>query len=72
MRLRGVADRGQKNQLPVTADCAKCANTIVGADGRTRTGTPEGTAPSRQRVYQFHHIGMLPILGSRGLETGIN
>ena len=28
-----------------------------GADGRTRTGTACATAPSRQRVYQFHHIG---------------
>ncbi len=28
-----------------------------GADGRTRTGTAFATAPSRQRVYQFHHIG---------------
>src|SRR6266850_2922038 len=24
---------------------------------RIRTGTPCGTAPSRQRVYQFHHQG---------------
>src|SRR2546426_6828522 len=30
---------------------------------RIRTGTPCGTAPSRQRVYQFHHQG-----GSRKLE----
>ena len=30
---------------------------VFGADGRSRTGTPLGTAPSRQRVYQFHHIG---------------
>jgi hypothetical protein len=30
---------------------------IDGADGRTRTGTAFATAPSRQRVYQFHHIG---------------
>ena len=29
----------------------------IGADGRTRTGTALATAPSRQRVYQFHHIG---------------
>ena len=28
-----------------------------GADGETRTRTSEETAPSRQRVYQFHHIG---------------
>ncbi|SVA46793.1 uncharacterized protein METZ01_LOCUS99647 [marine metagenome] len=31
--------------------------TIKTADGRTRTGTAFATAPSRQRVYQFHHIG---------------
>src|SRR5690606_4294137 len=30
-----------------------------GADGRTRTGTACATAPSRQRVYQFHHVGKL-------------
>jgi hypothetical protein len=30
---------------------------INGADGRSRTGTAFATAPSRQRVYQFHHIG---------------
>ena len=28
---------------------------VNGAEGGTRTPTPEGTAPSRQRVYQFHH-----------------
>ena len=28
----------------------------AGAEGGTRTPTPEGTAPSRQRVYQFHHF----------------
>jgi hypothetical protein len=27
----------------------------TGAVGETRTLTPFGTAPSRQRVYQFHH-----------------
>ena len=30
-----------------------------GAVEETRTLTPFGTAPSRQRVYQFHHDGML-------------
>ena len=30
---------------------------LCGADGRTRTGTAFATAPSRQRVYQFHHVG---------------
>ena len=28
----------------------------IGAEAGTRTPTPEGTAPSRQRVYQFHHF----------------
>src|SRR6476646_6814282 len=30
---------------------------IPGADGETRTPTAFATAPSRQRVYQFHHVG---------------
>ena len=35
-----------------------------GADSETRTHTPCGTAPSRQRVYQFHHIrGKMPQTG---------
>src|ERR1044071_4372461 len=29
-----------------------------GAEEGTRTPTPEGTAPSRPRVYQFHHLGI--------------
>ena len=29
-----------------------------GADGETRTRTTFVTAPSRQRVYQFHHVGV--------------
>ena len=31
---------------------------LNGADGRSRTGTAFATAPSRRRVYQFHHIGI--------------
>src|SRR4029077_9331298 len=31
---------------------------IHGADGETRTPTAFATAPSRQRVYQFHHVGV--------------
>ena len=31
--------------------------TTYGAEGRTRTGTARATAPSRRRVYQFHHFG---------------
>ncbi len=33
------------------------SRSVDGADGRTRTGTACATAPSRRRVYQFHHIG---------------
>src|SRR5690606_12883985 len=39
-----------------------------GADGRTRTDTACATAPSRQRVYQFHHIrisSLVAFLGGR-------
>ena len=32
---------------------------IIGADGETRTRTAFATAPSRRRVYQFHHVGGL-------------
>ncbi len=42
-------------------DASPCDGSIpfefgYGADGRTRTVTALATAPSRQRVYQFHHI----------------
>ena len=33
------------------------AYTLIGADGETRTLTAFATAPSRRRVYQFHHVG---------------
>ena len=44
-----------------------------GTEGRTRTGTAFATAPSRRRVYQFHHFGMTYILSlvSGGLTAGI-
>ena len=45
------------------------------ADGRTRTGTAKATAPSRQRVYQFHHIGCTNVSKyylSSGESEGIN
>ena len=29
-----------------------------GADGESRTPTAFATAPSRRRVYQFHHVGI--------------
>ncbi len=41
-----------------------CAPVFFGADGRTRTGTAYATAPSRRRVYQFHHIGNESISGT--------
>src|SRR6476620_11629279 len=31
---------------------------LSGADGETRTLTAFATAPSRRRVYQFHHVGV--------------
>ncbi len=34
---------------------------MSGAEAGTRTPTPEGTAPSRQRVYQFHHFRTIHI-----------
>jgi hypothetical protein len=36
---------------------AKGSALNLGADGETRTLTTFATAPSRQRVYQFHHVG---------------
>src|SRR3989442_15838471 len=32
---------------------------MPGADGETRTPTAYATAPSRQLVYQFHHVGSI-------------
>ncbi len=37
---------------------------IIGADGETRTRTAFATAPSRQRVYQFHHVGLVKLPNS--------
>src|SRR2546423_2745181 len=39
------------------ACCVQPAEAIADALARIRTETPCGTAPSRQRVYQFHHQG---------------
>ena len=41
---------------------------MYGTEGRTRTGTAYATAPSRQRVYQFHHFGNLLQFFSRIAE----
>src|SRR2546430_5389343 len=46
------------------ACCVQPAEAIADALARIRTETPCGTAPSRQRVYQFHHQG-----GRRNLGT---
>ena len=32
---------------------------LIGAEGETRTRIAFATAPSRLRVYQFHHVGSL-------------
>ena len=53
--LRAVVLRRSGTAPPLTGVGLVAAS---GADGRSRTGTPLGTAPSRQRVYQFHHIRM--------------
>ena len=46
---------------------------FFGADGRTRTGTACATAPSRQRVYQFHHVGYSGLVapGHPVVDSGI-
>ena len=53
--------RGHRAKFAIAANLAGPArrgmHSLSGADGRSRTGTPRGTAPSRQRVYQFHHVG---------------
>lgn len=64
-----------ENRYQVTRTSADGAEDSTGADGRTRTGTALATAPSRQRVYLFHHIGMqsplVPRFGSRVLTKSI-
>ena len=41
----------------LNSDYAKPSFLHYGADGETRTLTAFATAPSRRRVYQFHHVG---------------
>ena len=36
----------------------KMIKSAIGAEGGTRTRTAFATAPSRRRVYQFHHFGI--------------
>lgn len=51
-------EAGHHNRIGVENGQARGgASPRNGADGRIRTGTACATAPSRQRVYQFHHIG---------------
>jgi hypothetical protein len=42
---------------------------LNGADGETRTHTACATAPSRRRVYQFHHIGTVLFLFTQSQAT---
>src|SRR5207249_6920018 len=59
------------------ATCVACASvrqsasrpSNSGADGETRTHTANATAPSRQRVYQFHHVGFCHFGISLGFES---
>ena len=44
-------------RLAAASTCA-FMHSCSGADGETRTLTAFATAPSRRRVYQFHHVGM--------------
>ena len=39
-------------------NCSILNPAYSGADGETRTLTAFATAPSRRRVYQFHHVGI--------------
>ncbi len=36
----------------------KMIKSAIGAEGGNRTRTAFATAPSRRRVYQFHHFGI--------------
>ena len=51
----------------LNSDYAKPSFLHYGADGETRTLTAFATAPSRRRVYQFHHVGVKnPVRGEAG------
>jgi hypothetical protein len=43
---------------------------VLRARGEIRTPTPEGTTPSRWRVYQFHHVRKRQSVTWSGLEAG--
>jgi hypothetical protein len=42
---------------------------LIGAEGRTRTGTGYPTRPSNVRVYQFRHFGLFPDSNIDGVEA---
>ena len=46
-----------RRNAPLPHECWRALR-HSGADGETRTPTAYATAPSRQRVYQFHHVGL--------------
>src|SRR5687768_16009725 len=54
---RGLATIFTRTSLSSLSAASFCA-LYTGADGETRTHTAFATAPSRRRVYQFHHDGL--------------
>ncbi len=65
-RLSPNAKSSQPQQAIHFNSKAYCAPTAEGCDlyahgaeGGTRTRTARATAPSRRRVYQFHHFGIV-------------
>src|SRR5690606_29657759 len=49
-----------------------CAAHIYGTQGRTRTGTACASTTSRERVYQFHHLGLVKPYSSDSGTAGIS
>ena len=47
-----------------------CGLFVLRARGEIRTPTPEGTTPSRWRVYQFHHVRKRQSVTWSGLGAG--
>ncbi len=60
MREASRVRRGNRTQ-PWASRTIGCGARFMkhGAEGGTRTRTAFATAPSRRRVYQFHHFGEL-------------
>ena len=44
---------------------------VLRARGEIRTPTPEGTTPSRWRVYQFHHVRKRQLNRGIAAEAGV-